>query len=544
MTDVKGGRYFAQRMLKETQDDPPGFNVRRAVPEIPDEELIESLYIERQFALERIQELERHYRRTRAQLEHAHYELGEILRSKRFRLSHALSYVLHPERFFEEVDTKELVSQARDRLTERWSLLGGKHKDSDDRSAPAAEFKRDAVTTESVGREIEAYLRATGSSEPRHLILANEYPTTDSPYNNGFVHSRLRYYRSQVGDRFDVVAAHRRFEAERYEYDGVRVLRLPWSGVQQLLRRRAYESVNIHFLQPGLWREVTQVNELQARINIWVHGYEIQSWLRRRFNLVDYPQLKSAVRDWFVRRAFWTSVLERDDLNLVFVSAHFMNEILSDYAVLRPRASTHVIHNAIATDLFRYEPKDPEQRFRILLLRSFKSPKYANDIAIRCLLELAKSPLWERYQVRVIGRGELFDETVAPLRQYRNVTIEERFLVHEEIASIQRDYGIMLQPTRWDSHGVSRDEAMSSGMVPATNAVTAVPEFTDHSCAILAPAEDHLALASGILELANDPDRFLAMSEAAAARVRMQCSEANTARRELDLILGQGSSSR
>lgn len=32
-------------------------------------------------------------------------------------------------------------------------------------------------------------------------------------------------------------------------------------------------------------------------------------------------------------------------------------------------------------------------------------------------------------------------------------------------------------PTRMDTQGVSRDEAMCSGLVPITNKVAAVPEF-------------------------------------------------------------------
>jgi glycosyltransferase involved in cell wall biosynthesis len=34
-------------------------------------------------------------------------------------------------------------------------------------------------------------------------------------------------------------------------------------------------------------------------------------------------------------------------------------------------------------------------------------------------------------------------------------------------------------PSRTDTQGVSRDEAMSSGLVPVTNAVAAIPEFVD-----------------------------------------------------------------
>ena len=73
-----------------------------------------------------------------------------------------------------------------------------------------------------------------------------------------------------------------------------------------------------------------------------------------------------------------------------------------------------------------------------------------------------------------------------------------------------------------DTHGVSRDEAMSSGLVPVTNAVAAIPEFVDGSCGILADAEDADGMAKGIEKLFHEPALFTSMSIAASARVRRQ----------------------
>ena len=87
-----------------------------------------------------------------------------------------------------------------------------------------------------------------------------------------------------------------------------------------------------------------------------------------------------------------------------------------------------------------------------------------------------------------------------------------------------------------DSQGVSRDEAMSSGLIPVTNAVTAIPEFVDENCGILAPAEDYLSMADGIESLARNPEKFLLMSRAAAERFRGQSGINRTIYREIDLI--------
>ena len=77
---------------------------------------------------------------------------------------------------------------------------------------------------------------------------------------------------------------------------------------------------------------------------------------------------------------------------------------------------------------------------------------------------------------------------------------------------------------------------MSSGLIPVTNAVAAIPEFVDKSSGILAPGEDALALAKGIERLYNDPDLFATMSFAAAQRVRQQSSKQAMICAELQLF--------
>jgi glycosyltransferase involved in cell wall biosynthesis len=141
-------------------------------------------------------------------------------------------------------------------------------------------------------------------------------------------------------------------------------------------------------------------------------------------------------------------------------------------------------------------------------------------------------------EFRIIGDGPLFDETVRPLRGLDNVVLEKRFLTQREIADIHTKYGIFLVPTRMDSQGVSRDEAMSSGLVPVTNAVAAIPEFVDSDCGRLAPAEDAEGLARAIIELYEQPETFLHLSSAAAARVRRQSDIKLMIEKELKLLQG------
>jgi len=177
-----------------------------------------------------------------------------------------------------------------------------------------------------------------------------------------------------------------------------------------------------------------------------------------------------------------------------------------------------------------------EQRKKILSIRPYANANYANDLSVKVILELSKKPYFNELEFRLIGDGILFDEILEPLRQFDNVIIEKRFLSQNEIADLHKEYGIFLCPSRMDTQGVSRDEAMSSGLVPVTNAVTAIPEFVDDSCGMLAESEDAHGLAEGIAKLYENPELFQNISEAAAKRVREQCSFDHTIGQELNIF--------
>ena len=144
--------------------------------------------------------------------------------------------------------------------------------------------------------------------------------------------------------------------------------------------------------------------------------------------------------------------------------------------------------------------------------------------------------MFPRFSFRIVGDGRLFEENLSPIRGFRNVTLERRFLTQQEVADYHRESGVFLIPTRDDAQGVSRDEAMSSGLVPVTNAVAAIPEFVDDDCGGLADADDASGLAQKILDMAIDADLFLSRSKAAAARVRKHLAASIIIPEELRLL--------
>jgi FkbM family methyltransferase len=370
------------------------------------------------------------------------------------------------------------------------------------------------------------------------LVLTNHYPHYSDLYRNAFVHRRVLEYR-KAGRLVDVFSFNAQRAGGYYEFNGIDVICGYKDELQRALSSGRYRKILVHFLDPDMWEILRQYID-RTQVIVWVHGSEVQPRHRREYNFTTEEQRRRAIEESDRRIAFWRAALGTTPSNLhfVFVSQYFADEVMEDVGIRLREANYTVIHNVIDCELFAYRPKSPGMRTKILSIRPYASRKYANDLTVKAILELSKEPFFDELEVRLIGDGRLFEETVSPLHRFPNVTLERGFLRQEEIAALHREYGIFLVPTRMDAQGVSRDEAMASGLVPITNRVAAIPEFVDEECGILVDAEDHAGLARAIARLYHDPDLFLRLSAAAAERVRRQSSRDQTIARELALVFG------
>ncbi|WP_291730925.1 glycosyltransferase [Leisingera sp. F5] len=374
-------------------------------------------------------------------------------------------------------------------------------------------------------------------SKARHLVLTNHYPSWEDIYRNGFVHSRVKAYREQ-GEAVDVFRLRPGRDLAFHEFEGVDCMTGSRQQLNAMLTQGLYDTVLVHFLDEDMWQVLEPHVRQGLRVVVWLHGAEVQPWWRREYNYRTETELEAAKAASSKRLDFWHRVLADipPNLHLVFVSQYFADEVMEDLDIRLAPSTYSVIHNPIDTAIFHYIPKDIQKRLKVLSIRSFASPKYANDLSVEAILQLAEKAFFKELDFRIIGRGALFEETVAPLRGYPNIHIEQRFLTQHEIAETQREYGIFLNPSRWDSQGVSRDEAMAAGLVPVTTDVAAIPQFVDETCGFLAPPEDAAGLAAAIETLYQDPARFQKMSAAAAARVRSQTDRDLIIEQELRLF--------
>ncbi|MEC5178791.1 glycosyltransferase [Arthrobacter sp. CG_A4] len=371
---------------------------------------------------------------------------------------------------------------------------------------------------------------------PKKLILTNVYPSASALYRNGFIHSRVKGY-EDAGVHCEVFCLNPRANPHSYEFEGVDVHVGSAADLRRFLGQQAVDHVLVHFLDAEMWPVVSDYSK-SGRVTIWIHGAEVQPWYRRDFNYSSEAERSDAKSASEVRMSLWRTVFVdvHPNVHFVFVSQYFAEEVMEDVGITLPASRFSIVHNYIDTELFNYVEKSPEHRFNLLSIRPFASRKYANDLTVESILLLSNEDFFDKLDIKIIGDGVLFDQTLEPLREFKNVTIEQRFLSRSEITSIHKNYGLFITPTRMDSQGVSRDEAMSSGLVPVTTAVTAIPEFVDKSCGILAAGEDAAGMAAGIAEIIRNPTDFVNMSAAAARRVRRQSAYAQTIGAELNMM--------
>lgn len=380
----------------------------------------------------------------------------------------------------------------------------------------------------------------------KYLLIANAYPREDALYRNGFIHRRVKAYQ-QNGIEVEVFYLHPPVTTPyEYTFDGVDVTVGNRDDLAGHLERNSYTKFLIHFASPDMILPILDASP-ETPIVVWIHGFEAEAWYRRWFNFIDSA---ASIRHAIAKKntyydgqlEFMKWLYQTKDLKLTFihVSEWFQKHIVEPDAGARTQNS-HIIPNLIDDKLFNYIKKHPNQRLKILSIRPYASQKYANDLMVKAIQALEKRPFFSALEFNIYGDGTLFDSTLVPLRNLPNVNISKGFLDQKDIAALHKENGVFLAPTRFDSQGVSMCEAMSSGLVPVTTDVAAIPEFVDHRrTGLLAPPEDHLALANWIERLYFNSELFESLSENTSQSIRELCAEDVSIRKELDIIVDGG----
>lgn len=395
-------------------------------------------------------------------------------------------------------------------------------------------FGGSSASQQASGARIAASVPYRRPSKRTLAVVVPAYRTAKDGYGGQPIERRLRYYKA-AGFDVTVVVASTSADGPG-DHDGIRIVHSRPGDLASAIHDVNPSQICLHHPLPDQWAAAKQFID-QVPVHVWIHGFEARDWRELEFNYTAREISEQASKldaITFERRETIRDVFVTRSAEKIFVS-DFMKTIAEDFAGI-PAENSRVIHNVIDTKTFAYGPKSAEDRLRILSVRNFARRNYGTDL-IRDAIELLKDePFFDELTFSVFGDGQHFAEDTATLKDLGNVTVTRQFLDVGGMASAFKGHGVILIPTRWDSQGMTMGEAMSSGLVPVTNGVAAIPEFADESCAILAGPEDARGLADGIARLYREPDLYLALSAAAARRVRAQCGPENTVQLELDLL--------
>lgn len=369
-------------------------------------------------------------------------------------------------------------------------------------------------------------------------VLTNHYPEDSNLYRNMFVHKRVASYKDEAA-LMDVLCINKYAKEQYREFAGIDVIEGNRDTLNLVLKEKKVKTLCIHFLEQEMW-DVLKENLDGMKLVIWSHGSDIQPWWRRSFLYETEEVLEKAKNQSEVKMNMWKEVFaasEKHDIHFVFVSKWLAESVMKDYEYEFKEGSYSVIHNYIDGNMFTYAEKEPNQRTKIISVRPYASKIYANDVTVKTIVELSGRECFNELEFLIIGDGDLFEEITAPLRDFKNVELRKTFLRQDEIATLYKTYGVVLIPSRGDTQGVSRDEAMIAGLVPVTSNVMAIPEFVNEECGYLLDADDYVGMANAIEELYNNPEKFMTMSNNAHSHVIEKCPYVATIGREMEQLL-------
>jgi L-malate glycosyltransferase len=369
----------------------------------------------------------------------------------------------------------------------------------------------------------------------RLFVLCSEYPDPEGSVSGGFVHTRCLQYQRR-GIEVKVFVYH---GAPRdYCFQGISVSVRPMTHIFEVIDSEKPDACAVHF-PVRQFCDGFEKHQPPMPFGLWFHGVETLSWRRRLFDL-NYGAgffryiLGNTLQLNALRR--FLEIFQRDQrIRLVYVSEWMHRIAQRDLNLRIPDFS--IIPNPIDDEFFSYSPKRVEDRFEVLLLRSFGSRKYANDIAFDGLLKFAarRPDLFGKCNFRIFGKGRYFKPLVRKLGSFPNVVCAERFFEPRSLPEVHRTAGIFLCPTRQDAQGVSMCEAMASGLVPIASRNTAIPEFVIHNeSGLLTSNSDEIA--DALETLSANPAVFARLSQGAAGHIRSLCAAQSVTSRELRVL--------
>jgi glycosyltransferase involved in cell wall biosynthesis len=375
----------------------------------------------------------------------------------------------------------------------------------------------------------------------RILILTEHYPTDGNIYNYMFIHSRVIEY---LKEGFLVKVLYLANDKKKYMFEGVEVY---MGKLDDYLDEIHQFSPEVIFTHSPKKKIVNVIKKIKEEFNIknytWIHGVEAISIYRRIFNI-------SSVSEFFkiftigllqeIRRILrfrkYVILSKKWNDEFIFVSDWMRKVTVRDNFIKIDNYS--IIPNFIDDESFHLENIESRNRLNLLIVRSFESRKYANDIAVKIVNKL--NTMRSDFTLTIYGQGKHFDECVSKIVMPKErLSLHKKMLNREELKNCFNDkkYSFFICPTRQDAQGVTMCEAMSSGLLVVTNPSTAIPEFVKNDYAIIDNNIEKLAQL--IDSNMNDERMYLNKINNAVAYIKENLSRDVLIKRELSLAVAE-----
>lgn len=357
-------------------------------------------------------------------------------------------------------------------------------------------------------------------------VITNGYPNKNNIYNNGFIHSRVREYKTKGLSGYVILLNDK--ENYTYIYEDIHVHVATKRHAIELLTDTNPSKILIHFITRDMFEVVKLANRIQETI-IWIHGTEAISWKRRTFNMSLNPLRAVSFLKYVIFNKLQMNYLKKiiiehgSSLTFIFVSNWMMQAMIKDLKLEDFTARYFIIPNFVDPRIFKYNQKNEDVMLNVLSIRSYNSRKYATDIVAKTIIRFSKRPEFKEFTFNIYGNGKFHKKDTKKIKKYANVHIYNYFLEQKDIPDIHRKNGIMLIPTRQDAQGVSMCEAVSSGLIPITSNNTAIPEFIEDDYGYLCSSIDDYV--KSLLAIYNNISKYHQMSITGSETMQEICGD-------------------
>lgn len=371
-----------------------------------------------------------------------------------------------------------------------------------------------------------------------NLLISPGYPCKEDRYNCGFVHTRALAYKKE-NFAVDVIWVGDFWETTIYEYENIRIIRLNYGELRELLYLKKYKRILVHFFNEKIAKAFDNLDLSDSLLYFYAHGAETlyRDWPKICCQYFQ-PTVKinDVLLDLFEEKdKVIAKYNEMPNVKWIFVTEWTKKH--SEELLGIKYNNYDIVPCLIDTETFKFQKKDPELRKKIFILRKFHDANsYSIDLDVRTILELSRRECFSDLEFNIYGDGPLHDILLEPVKSFPNVHIYQKFLTAEEISKMHKENGIALFATRYDSQAVSSCEAASSGCVVVSTVNPGILQEFDAENNTLCQQENYKEYADVIERLYYNPDEFLEISRKMSEKIKSIYDYNHTIKHEFEIF--------